>query len=167
MCEPFEKTISVMDCGPYTPDGYVDLWATKAYASHQDEKSCPASLVTGEPVAKVRLGISNKKGFSSNVHIVKLENSLPVQECSKEIKKINQCNSGLLCSHAESQQMTGTFLTSLFQQLLGPGTAAHGGPIQTGSISSAPCSLINSDHPYPTSLMYSLEHMSSAIKSNK
>uniref|UniRef100_A0A8C9EHF4 Pappalysin 2 n=1 Tax=Pavo cristatus TaxID=9049 RepID=A0A8C9EHF4_PAVCR len=52
VCEPFEKTTSVMDCGPYTPDGYVDLWATKAYASHQDEKSCPASLVTGEPVAK-------------------------------------------------------------------------------------------------------------------
>lgn len=86
VCEPFEKTTSVMDCGPYTPDGYVDLWATKAYASHQDEKSCPASLVTGEPVAKVRLGINNKKGFSSNIHIVKLENSLPVQECSKEIK---------------------------------------------------------------------------------
>ncbi|KAM6128656.1 pappalysin-2 [Phoenicopterus ruber ruber] len=53
VCEPFEKTSSVRDCGPYTPDGYVDLWAAKAYASHQDAKSCPASLVTGEPVVKV------------------------------------------------------------------------------------------------------------------
>uniref|UniRef100_A0A8B9TTT2 Pappalysin 2 n=1 Tax=Anas platyrhynchos TaxID=8839 RepID=A0A8B9TTT2_ANAPL len=52
VCEPFEKTSSVLDCGPYTPNGYVDLWAAKAYASHQDEKSCPASLATGEPVAK-------------------------------------------------------------------------------------------------------------------
>ncbi|GAB0192742.1 pappalysin-2 [Grus japonensis] len=53
VCEPFEKTSSVLDCGPYTPDGYVDLWAVKAYASHQDAKSCPASLVTGEPVVKL------------------------------------------------------------------------------------------------------------------
>ncbi|XP_035753962.1 pappalysin-2 [Egretta garzetta] len=53
VCEPFEKTSSVLDCGPYTPDGYVDLWAVKAYASHQDIKSCPASLVIGEPVVKV------------------------------------------------------------------------------------------------------------------
>uniref|UniRef100_A0A663M1Y6 Pappalysin 2 n=1 Tax=Athene cunicularia TaxID=194338 RepID=A0A663M1Y6_ATHCN len=52
VCEPFEKTSSVLDCGPYTPDGYVDLWAVKAYASHQEE-ACPASLVTGEPVVKV------------------------------------------------------------------------------------------------------------------
>uniref|UniRef100_A0A663EHF5 Pappalysin 2 n=1 Tax=Aquila chrysaetos chrysaetos TaxID=223781 RepID=A0A663EHF5_AQUCH len=53
VCEPFERTSSVLDCGPYTPDGYVDLWAAKAYASHQDAKSCPASLATGEPVVKV------------------------------------------------------------------------------------------------------------------
>ncbi|KAM9378975.1 pappalysin-2 [Phaethornis superciliosus] len=53
VCEPFEVTSSFLDCGPYTPDGYVDLWAIKAYASHQDAKSCPASLVTGEPVVKV------------------------------------------------------------------------------------------------------------------
>lgn len=71
MCEPFEKTTSVMDCGPYTPDGFMDLWAAKAFASHQDEKSCPVSLVTGEPIAKVRLGMikikknKNKKVFRS------------------------------------------------------------------------------------------------------
>ncbi|NXX33972.1 PAPP2 protein, partial [Nicator chloris] len=53
VCEPFEKTSSMLDCGPHTPEGYVDLWAVKAYASQQDAKSCPASLVTGEPVVKV------------------------------------------------------------------------------------------------------------------
>ncbi|KFW76341.1 Pappalysin-2, partial [Manacus vitellinus] len=53
VCEPFERTSSILDCGPYTPDGYLDLWAVRAYASHQDVKSCPASLVTGEPVVKV------------------------------------------------------------------------------------------------------------------
>uniref|UniRef100_A0A8C0E906 Pappalysin 2 n=1 Tax=Bubo bubo TaxID=30461 RepID=A0A8C0E906_BUBBB len=57
VCEPFEKTSSVLDCGPYTPDGYVDLWAVKAYASHQEE-ACPASLVTGEPVVKVSEDLS-------------------------------------------------------------------------------------------------------------
>ncbi|KFO60979.1 Pappalysin-2, partial [Corvus brachyrhynchos] len=53
VCEPFERTSSILDCGPYTPEGYVDLWAAKAFASQQDAKSCPASLVTGEPVVKV------------------------------------------------------------------------------------------------------------------
>ncbi|XP_009992981.1 PREDICTED: pappalysin-2 [Chaetura pelagica] len=52
-CEAFEVTSSVLDCGPYTPEGYLDLWAATAYASHQDLKSCPVSLVTGEPVVKV------------------------------------------------------------------------------------------------------------------
>lgn len=63
VCEPFEKTSSVLDCGPYTPDGYVDLWAVKAYASHHDAKSCPTSLVTGEPVVKVSEGMAKDKTF--------------------------------------------------------------------------------------------------------
>ncbi|XP_044243829.3 pappalysin-2 [Ursus arctos] len=48
ICEPFEKETSIIDCGLYTPKGYLDQWATQAYSSHEDEK-CPASLVTGEP----------------------------------------------------------------------------------------------------------------------
>uniref|UniRef100_A0A8C5X7M1 Pappalysin 2 n=1 Tax=Malurus cyaneus samueli TaxID=2593467 RepID=A0A8C5X7M1_9PASS len=63
VCEPFEKNSSILDCGPYTPEGYVDLWAVKAYASQQDQKSCPASLVTGEPVVKVSKGMGKKKGL--------------------------------------------------------------------------------------------------------
>ncbi|XP_064371679.1 pappalysin-2 [Dromaius novaehollandiae] len=53
VCEPFEKASSILDCGLYTPEGYIDQWAAKAYASHQDKTSCPVSLVTGEPVVKV------------------------------------------------------------------------------------------------------------------
>uniref|UniRef100_A0A8C5JJY2 Pappalysin 2 n=1 Tax=Junco hyemalis TaxID=40217 RepID=A0A8C5JJY2_JUNHY len=53
VCEPFERTSSMLDCGPHTPEGFVDLWAVRAYSSHQDAKSCPASLVTGQPVVKV------------------------------------------------------------------------------------------------------------------
>lgn len=63
VCEPFEKTSSILDCGPYTPDGYVDLWAAKAYASHQDTKSCPAALATGEPAVTVSEGMAKKKAF--------------------------------------------------------------------------------------------------------
>nr|XP_035973072.1 pappalysin-2 isoform X1 [Halichoerus grypus] len=48
ICEPFEKETSIIDCGLYTPKGYLDQWATQAYSSHEDKK-CPASLVTGEP----------------------------------------------------------------------------------------------------------------------
>lgn len=54
VCEPFERRSSILDCGLYTPKGYVDQWATQAFASHQDEKSCPVSVVTGEPIVKVR-----------------------------------------------------------------------------------------------------------------
>lgn len=50
----------MLDCGPHTPEGYVDLWAVKAFASQQDEKSCLASIVTGEPVVKVSEGMDKK-----------------------------------------------------------------------------------------------------------
>ncbi|XP_074859422.1 pappalysin-2 [Carettochelys insculpta] len=53
VCEPFERTSSILDCGLYTPEGYMDQWAAQAYTSHQDEKLCPVSMVTGEPVVKV------------------------------------------------------------------------------------------------------------------
>uniref|UniRef100_A0A8C8RBA6 Pappalysin 2 n=1 Tax=Pelusios castaneus TaxID=367368 RepID=A0A8C8RBA6_9SAUR len=58
VCETFEKRNSILDCGLYTPKGYIDQWAAQAYTSHQDRKLCPVSLVTGEPVIKVRLGIT-------------------------------------------------------------------------------------------------------------
>ncbi|XP_061490162.1 pappalysin-2 isoform X2 [Rhineura floridana] len=53
ICEPFEKTSSIVDCGLYTPKEYVDQWASEAYASHHDQKACPVSLVTGEPLLRV------------------------------------------------------------------------------------------------------------------
>lgn len=53
VCESFEKQSSIMDCGFYTPKGYVDQWASEAYTSHEDPSQCPVSMVTGEPVAKV------------------------------------------------------------------------------------------------------------------
>ncbi|XP_046536463.1 pappalysin-2 [Equus quagga] len=48
ICEPFEKETSIIDCGLYTPNGYLDQWAAQAYSSREDKK-CPVSLVTGEP----------------------------------------------------------------------------------------------------------------------
>ncbi|XP_007935798.1 pappalysin-2 [Orycteropus afer afer] len=53
MCEPFEKETSILDCGLYTPKGYVDQWAAQAYSSHEDKKKCPISLVTGEPQSMI------------------------------------------------------------------------------------------------------------------
>ncbi|XP_032016801.1 pappalysin-2 [Hylobates moloch] len=49
ICEPFERKTSIVDCGIYTPKGYLDQWATRAYSSHEDKKKCPVSSVTGEP----------------------------------------------------------------------------------------------------------------------
>nr|KAF6397518.1 pappalysin 2 [Rousettus aegyptiacus] len=53
ICEPFEKEASLIDCGLYTPDGYLDQWATHASSSHEDKDKCPVSLVTGEPHSMV------------------------------------------------------------------------------------------------------------------
>ncbi|KAG8517177.1 Pappalysin-2 [Galemys pyrenaicus] len=52
ICEPFEKETNIIDCGLYTPKGYLDQWATQAYSSHEGQK-CPVSLVTGEPHSMV------------------------------------------------------------------------------------------------------------------
>uniref|UniRef100_A0ACB8F330 Pappalysin-2 n=1 Tax=Sphaerodactylus townsendi TaxID=933632 RepID=A0ACB8F330_9SAUR len=45
LCEPFEITNSIEDCGHYTPKEYIDQWASEAYSSHQDQKTCPVSLL--------------------------------------------------------------------------------------------------------------------------
>ncbi|XP_013859906.1 pappalysin-2 [Austrofundulus limnaeus] len=49
VCEEFEQSSSVQDCGYFTPLGYTDQWALTASASHQDPNLCPASAATGEP----------------------------------------------------------------------------------------------------------------------
>uniref|UniRef100_A0A2K5EGT5 Pappalysin 2 n=1 Tax=Aotus nancymaae TaxID=37293 RepID=A0A2K5EGT5_AOTNA len=49
ICEPFERKTSIVDCGVYTPKGYLDQWAAQAYSSYEDKEKCPVSLVTGEP----------------------------------------------------------------------------------------------------------------------
>ncbi|KAB0376892.1 hypothetical protein FD755_011336, partial [Muntiacus reevesi] len=53
ICEPFERETSIVDCGLYTPRGYLDQWATQAFSSHEDKKKCPVSLVTGAPHSMV------------------------------------------------------------------------------------------------------------------
>ncbi|XP_036891062.1 pappalysin-2 [Sturnira hondurensis] len=53
ICEPFEEETSLVDCGLYTPHGYLDQWATQAYSAHEDKTKCPVSLVTGEPHSMV------------------------------------------------------------------------------------------------------------------
>uniref|UniRef100_A0A3B5A2A3 Pappalysin 2 n=1 Tax=Stegastes partitus TaxID=144197 RepID=A0A3B5A2A3_9TELE len=49
VCEEFERSSSVQDCGYFTPLGYTDQWASSATASHQDPNRCPAHAATGEP----------------------------------------------------------------------------------------------------------------------
>ncbi|XP_041847930.1 pappalysin-2 [Melanotaenia boesemani] len=49
VCEDFERSSSVRDCGFFTPLGYTDQWAASATASHQDPNHCPAHAAIGEP----------------------------------------------------------------------------------------------------------------------
>ncbi|CAJ0967965.1 unnamed protein product [Ranitomeya imitator] len=43
------------ECEEPTSQGYNDLWASHAAASHEDLKNCPVSAVIGEPIQKVIL----------------------------------------------------------------------------------------------------------------
>uniref|UniRef100_A0A8D2LSN0 Pappalysin-1 n=1 Tax=Varanus komodoensis TaxID=61221 RepID=A0A8D2LSN0_VARKO len=50
ICEEFEQTTSIMDCGVYTPKGFLDQWASNVSVSHHDER-CPGQVVIGQPAA--------------------------------------------------------------------------------------------------------------------
>lgn len=54
VCEDFERETSVKDCGLYTPNGFLDQWATTVEVSHEDRLYCPADVAAGYPaVTKV------------------------------------------------------------------------------------------------------------------
>ncbi|XP_072544343.1 pappalysin-2 [Salminus brasiliensis] len=48
VCEEFERRSSVRDCGFFTPEGFVDQWASSASASYQDQHCSPLTA-TGMP----------------------------------------------------------------------------------------------------------------------
>ncbi|XP_078498110.1 pappalysin-1 isoform X1 [Lissotriton helveticus] len=51
VCEDFERMTSIKDCGVYTPQGYMDQWASNVSVSHPGYHLCPASVVIGQPAA--------------------------------------------------------------------------------------------------------------------
>lgn len=50
VCEEFEQMTSIIDCGVYTPQGFLDQWASNVSVSHHDER-CPGMVVIGQPAA--------------------------------------------------------------------------------------------------------------------
>ncbi|XP_015263086.1 PREDICTED: pappalysin-1 [Gekko japonicus] len=50
VCEEFEQMTSIIDCGVYTPKGFLDQWASNVSVSHHDER-CPGWVVIGQPAA--------------------------------------------------------------------------------------------------------------------
>lgn len=50
VCEEFEQMTSIVDCGVYTPQGFLDQWASNVSVSHHDER-CPGWVVIGQPAA--------------------------------------------------------------------------------------------------------------------
>ncbi|XP_054854549.1 pappalysin-1 [Eublepharis macularius] len=50
VCEEFEQMTSIIDCGVYTPQGFLDQWASNVSVSHHDER-CPGWGVIGQPAA--------------------------------------------------------------------------------------------------------------------
>uniref|UniRef100_A0A672PB06 Pappalysin-1-like n=1 Tax=Sinocyclocheilus grahami TaxID=75366 RepID=A0A672PB06_SINGR len=49
VCEDFERETSVKDCGLYTPNGFLDQWATSVEVSHEERLYCPADVAAGYP----------------------------------------------------------------------------------------------------------------------
>lgn len=72
VCEEFERSSSIQDCGYFSPLGYTDQWASTAAASHQHPERCPAHAATGEPsVTQVRSrNHTAQKGFQRTTKLV-------------------------------------------------------------------------------------------------
>ncbi|KAM9325895.1 pappalysin-1 [Gastrophryne carolinensis] len=51
VCEEFERMTSIKDCGVYTPNGFVDQWASSVTVSHHHDQDCPGWVVIGQPAA--------------------------------------------------------------------------------------------------------------------
>ena len=51
ICEDFERRSSVVDCGLFTPDGFIDQWATSAYQGEGEHAGVDAFMVLGPPDA--------------------------------------------------------------------------------------------------------------------
>ncbi|XP_075040806.1 pappalysin-1 [Mixophyes fleayi] len=51
VCEEFERMTSIKDCGVYTPNGFLDQWASNVSVSHHNDQDCPGWVVIGQPTA--------------------------------------------------------------------------------------------------------------------
>ena len=50
VCEEFERELSPSDCGFFTPDGFVDQWASSAVGNPEFQVlECPEFTLVGEP----------------------------------------------------------------------------------------------------------------------
>lgn len=55
VCEDFEQETGVRDCGLYTPNGFLDQWASTVEVSHERKPYCSGEVAAGHPaVTKVR-----------------------------------------------------------------------------------------------------------------
>lgn len=55
VCEDFERETGVRDCGLYTPNGFLDQWASTVEVSHEKKPYCSGEVTAGYPaVTKVR-----------------------------------------------------------------------------------------------------------------
>lgn len=72
VCEDFERETSVKDCGLYTPNGFLDQWATTVEVSHEERLYCPADVAAGYP-AVTKVTVSPASARCTDVTIVLCE----------------------------------------------------------------------------------------------
>ena len=49
ICEEFERRSSATDCGPFTPEGFSDQWASRAYSGQGEHVGVEETFVLGPP----------------------------------------------------------------------------------------------------------------------
>ncbi|XP_031133821.1 pregnancy-associated plasma protein A, pappalysin 1a isoform X2 [Sander lucioperca] len=49
VCEDFERETGVRDCGLYTPNGFLDQWASTVEVSHEEKPYCSGEVAAGYP----------------------------------------------------------------------------------------------------------------------
>ncbi len=69
VCEDFERETSVKDCGLYTPNGFLDQWATSVEVSHDERLYCPADVAAGYP-AITKVSVPLDLALDTFIHTV-------------------------------------------------------------------------------------------------
>uniref|UniRef100_A0A672PB20 Pappalysin-1-like n=1 Tax=Sinocyclocheilus grahami TaxID=75366 RepID=A0A672PB20_SINGR len=85
VCEDFERETSVKDCGLYTPNGFLDQWATSVEVSHEERLYCPADVAAGYPaITKVSVPLDSALDTFTHTYRRRLLHKCKTRSCVRQ-----------------------------------------------------------------------------------